>query len=1107
MTCAQCRAENREGVVFCEDCGAQLPRACPRCGAAVLPEKKFCGGCGMPQAKDDHAPRSYTPPHIAQKILTSRSALEGERKQVTVLFCDVVDSSRLAEQLDPEAMHEIMDRVLRLMAEAVHRYEGTVNQFLGDGLMALFGAPAAIEDHAVRGVESALAIQETISGFNEQLKQERNADIRLRIGLNTGLVVVGRIGDDLRMDYTAIGDTTHLAHRMQTLAAPGTILMTETTRSLVEGYVHHESLGPLAIKGRTEPVVAYRVTGRRRWRTRLEVSAERGLTELVGRHAEMQILQDCFARVKAGRGAVVGVVGEPGAGKSRLIREFRKSLEAERIAWLEGQCLPYGPATPLLPIREMLRTDLQIEEGVHPLQVHEKLRLGLQAMDAGLLPMLPFLAEVLGVPDESGALDALDPKERGQKTFEAIRALTVAASQRRPQILVFEDLHWIDRSTENYLFKFLVESLPACSILLLTSHRPGYSVRWSEKTYYTQLSLDLLNRAQARQLISTLLGTADLPDGLTEMLWEKAEGNPLFIEELVRSLRERGLLVERDGRVQWLGAAAGALPHSVQDIIRARIDRLEGPVKQTLLTAAAIGREFTLRLLGCLAEPPEVTADHLETLKRLELVHQTRFFPEIEYGFKHAIIQEVAYEGLLSQPRKELHGRIARAIEEVFAGRLEDEAWVLAYHYARSASPDLAIDYAILAGDRAARIYANAEATTHFNEAILIARSLPASAAVERREIDATLKLAATGTTRQDVERDQKNLQRALQLAKALNDEPRLARVLYWLGRTHYVLWNPNAAIDQAQESLDIAERLKDETLAAPPVNLMGRVYLLTSQFVKASQMLERSVTQMRQLGNRTEEATAAGLAGTMRGFLGDFPPAFEYVDYGITLAGEIANPFAQAAAWYYRGTVRDQRGEWALAIADYDSAVQWARTAGDPFREYIVKCWQGRAYVMAGDPLRGRQLIEESMAISQKIGTKLALSWQHTWLAGCLLALGEIDGVPALCEEAIKLADAAMDRFNNALAHRTLGEALARLDSPRSEAVERAFVTAMRIWEEIGARPEQARTEVSYARLLMLRGHADAAQARLARARGMLLDMGMEWDVRHAEQALSPRS
>ena len=555
MTCPRCHAENREGRRFCAKCAAPLAAPCPSCGFSNEPGEDFCGGCAAPLAAASRpvepplaaSPQSYTPKHLAQKILASKSALEGERKQVTVLFCDLVDSSRLAERLDPESMHEIMDGALRLMAEAVHRYEGTVNQFLGDGLMALFGAPVAMEDHAFRGVQAALAIRETLSGYSEQLKRDRGVELHLRLGLNTGPVVVGRIGDDLRMDYTAVGDTTNLASRIQSLAEPDTILVAEATHRLVEGYVRSEPLGPVAVKGRSAPVEAHRVIGRRRGRTRLEVSVERGLTRLVGRDRELGLLRDCLDRARAGRGQVVGLVGDPGVGKSRLLYEFRKSLGGERVTWLEGHCVAYGQTTPYLPILQMLRTNFEVEEGDNPLQIHEKLRQRVHRLDPALGGILPFLHELFGLPGSDEALGHLDPKDKRQKTFEAIRTLTLAGAQRRPHVLILEDLHWIDKTSVDYL-AFLIAALAGVPVLLLTTQRPGYTVRWGDKTFYTQIALDLLTERETESLVAALLGSHHLPSDLTQIVREKAEGNPLFVEEITTSLLQRGMLVGRTER-------------------------------------------------------------------------------------------------------------------------------------------------------------------------------------------------------------------------------------------------------------------------------------------------------------------------------------------------------------------------------------------------------------------------------------------------------------------------------------------------------------------------------------------------------------------------------
>ena len=732
MLCQRCQQENRAQAKFCEHCGAPLLRTCTHCGAELSATAKFCPECGRQavtgaappsQAQPLRSAESYTPKHLAQKILTSKTALEGERKQVTVLFVDMVESSRLAQRVDPEAMHEIMDRVLRLMADSVHRYEGTVNQFLGDGLMALFGAPLALEDHAVRAVQAALGILETVNGLSEELKRERGVELRLRLGLNSGPVVVGRIGDDLRMDYTAVGDTTNLAARMQTLAEPGAILVSEATHRLVEGHVRSEPLGPVQVKGRDDPVAVFRILGRRRRRSRLEVSAEAGLTELVGRAHERDLLRELLARVKGGQGQVVAILGEAGVGKSRLVHEFHKSVKDEWLTWLEGHCAPYAQGTPLLPVLEVVSANFQIEEGDNRLQIEDKLRRGVRRLDAGLDWVLPHLCELYGLPIEEEALRRLDPKEKRQRTFEAIRALTVAGSQRRPHVLVVEDLQWIDQTSEDYL-AFVIESLARVPALLITMHRPGYAVRWADKPYYTQIGLGLLEQAEVAAMVRNMLGTEDIPPDLVPRVHERAEGNPLFVEEIVAGLRERGLLARRNGGYIWTGGAVVEVPGTAQDIIRARLDRLDSPVKRTAQVAAVIGREFNLGLLKSVCELPHEVEHHLAELKRAEVIHETRFFPDHGYIFKHALVQDVIYQSLLAQRRRELHGAIAHAIEQLHAEWLEDATPLLAYHYERSERQERAVHYALAAGDRAAtHLYANAEAATYYERALAIAQA------------------------------------------------------------------------------------------------------------------------------------------------------------------------------------------------------------------------------------------------------------------------------------------------------------------------------------------------------------------------------------------------
>jgi class 3 adenylate cyclase/tetratricopeptide (TPR) repeat protein len=1131
VQCPVCGHAYAAGARFCDQCGAARLLACQACGAANIDGVRFCSNCGMafgtrggapgraavsdappaderPRTSEAVAPSSpvtsvarqaRTPAPLVENVLTARSALEGERKLVTILFADIADSSSFAQRVDPEHLHQVMGEVLQLMAEAVHRYEGTVNQYLGDGLMALFGAPIAVEDHPLRAVQAALAIQETIRGYGAQVQGEHGIELGLRIGINTGPVVVGRIGDELRMGYTAVGNTTYIASRMQTQAEPGTILMAEATHRFVEGYVLSESLGRMEIRGQREPVVVYRVTGRRRWRNRLEMSAARGLTQLAGRRRELALLHDCLQRVEAGHGQVVSVIGEPGVGKSRLVYELHASLGDDRVEWLEGHCVAYGRTVPYGPTLEVLRTEFHIEEGDNPLQIQEKLRHGVQGLDTTLEPLLPFLEALFALPGADEALRHFDRPHRRQQTLEAIRAVIAAASRRRPQVLVCENIHWIDQSSED-LLALLAGSLSGLPVLILTTHRTGYTVRWADKPHYTQMSLDGLPRPDVEEMLTALLGAPDFPPEFLEFVRDKADGNPLFIEELTQALLERRLLIRANGQLRLITEAAFEWPATIQDIVQARVDRLEEPVKDTLQVAAVIGREFELRLLARVSTGPAEVAGHLEALKRLDAIHEARFFPQLAYRFKHAVIQDVVYKSLLAPRRQALHGSVGRSIEELYAEQLEEQAVVLAHHYSRSDDQERAIKYALLAGDRAARVYANAEAASYYDQALALTRTLPVSPERQRAEIDACIKRAQVSTTREQLEQDRDNLERAQTLAETLDDEPRLARLLYWLGRLAYVRGAFQQATRFAEQSLAIAVRLGDEDLTAPPLNLMGRSYYLMGDHARAGELLARSVEQMRTLGNTTEEATAAGYTGVALAALGDFDRALSYADHGLRLAESLGNPFVQAAAYNYRAVAYGHQGAGAQAIADCEAGRRVAERAGDRFRVYLLQFYEGQAYIMVDDPGRARELLESSIALAKQLGTTTLLAWGQGLLATALLALGEEEMVPTLCEEAIRLAEDTHDRLANALAHRTLAEALVRLTPSDSDRAERALLDAIRMQQEFGCRPEVARSYLTYARLLKRWHRLDEAKKYIAEAVGMFRGMGMARDLARAE-------
>src|SRR4051794_23828129 len=620
MQCPQCGNQSREGAKFCRKCGLRFDLVCPACGAPAEPDSGFCEECGaalaptprpvakpaqVPRADRSTAPGSYTPQHLAERILTSRAALEGERKQVTVLFADLKGSMELLADRDPEEARAILDPVLERMMEAVHRYEGTVNQVMGDGIMALFGAPLAHEDHAVRACYAALRMQESVKQYAGEVRRAEGVTPQIRVGLNSGEVVVRSIGSDLRMDYTAVRQTTHLAARMGEVATPGTVLLAPDTLRLAEGYVQVRPLGPVSLKGLGEPVEVYELVGAGAARSRLQAAAARGLTRFVGREAELETLRRTLEQAGNSRGQVVALVGEPGVGKSRLVWEFSHSHRAEGWLLLAAGSVSYGKATSYLPVIDLLRDYCAVETRDDPRRVREKVAGKVLMLDEALRPDLPALLALLDVPVEDGAWQALDPPQRRRRTLAALKRLFLRESQEQPLLLVFEDLHWIDAETQA-LLDSLVDSLPTTRLLLLVNYRPEYEHAWHRKTYYQQLRLDPLPVASAEELLATLLG--DEPDiqPLKRLLIDRTEGNPFFIEESVRTLMETGALTGEPGAYHLASPVESTqMPATVQAVLAARIDRLAPEDKRLLQAAAVIGKDIPYSLLLAVADLSE----------------------------------------------------------------------------------------------------------------------------------------------------------------------------------------------------------------------------------------------------------------------------------------------------------------------------------------------------------------------------------------------------------------------------------------------------------------------------------------------------------------------
>jgi class 3 adenylate cyclase len=661
---------------FCGNCAQPLAVACRRCGFENPPGFRFCGECAAPLGATDtedasapeRTPRDYTPKHLADKILQSKSALEGERKQVTVLFADVKGSMDLQEDLDPEQWHRIMDHFFQILADGVHRFEGTVNQYTGDGIMALFGAPIAHEDHARRGCYAALRLRDEVRDYADELRVERGLNFGVRIGLNSGEVVVGKIGDDLRMDYTAQGHTVGLAQRMEQLAESGRICLSEHTARLAEGYFDLRHLGASRVKGVGEPLHVYGLEGVGPMQTRLDVSRSRGFSKFVGRGDELGQLEAALEKALAGNGQVLGIVADAGTGKSRLCFEFAELCRRRGLPVRSTSGVAHGRAIPLLPVLQFYRESFGIVDEDDDFGARQKIAGILAQLDRELLDALPILYDFLGVPDPHGAPLAYSGPELQRRLLALLKRITLARSEVQPAVILFEDLHWFDPGTETFL-ENLIDSVDGTRTLLLANYRPEYHADWLVRTYCQQIALAPLGPEAMAELLDDLLGSDPSLAGLAERIRTQTGGNPFFVEEIVQTLVESGALEGERGQRRLLRELASLeIPASVHAVLAARIDRLAESGKALLQTAAVIGSEFSATLLEHASQTlADAIADTLRPLVQAEFLHETALYPEPEYAFKHPLTQEVAYRSQLRERRAAVHRRVAEGLAELRA--------------------------------------------------------------------------------------------------------------------------------------------------------------------------------------------------------------------------------------------------------------------------------------------------------------------------------------------------------------------------------------------------------------------------------------------------------
>jgi class 3 adenylate cyclase/tetratricopeptide (TPR) repeat protein len=931
--------------------------------------------------------------------------LEGERKQVTVFFCDIANSTPLAERLGPETMHRLLNQFFELALDEVHRYEGTINQFLGDGFMALFGAPIAHEDHARRAVLAAVGLRRRLHEGPETLGRQYGADVETRMGLHTGLVIVGAIGDNLRMDYTAVGDTTNVASRLQNVATPGQIVISEATHRLVAGYCTTRPLGALSLKGKAAPSHAWEVLAVRETRTRLEVEAERGLTPFVGREREMQLLADCFAQAQAGHGQMVFIVGEAGLGKSRFLLEFRRRLGAE-ATWVEGHAMSFGQSMALYPVIDLLRRNFRIEEDDTESTMVEKIEHSVMRLGAELRPILPYVRYVLAVDPGDVAVRAMDPQLRRAEVFDALRRLVLRAAEIRPQVLVFEDLHWMDQATEAFLL-FLADSLPNSRVLCLFTYRPGYVHPFGDRTYYTRIALPALSTTDTVQMARAMLATEHLPEELAALIVQKAEGNPFFVEEVVKSLRETGAIRrEEDRYILARPLNEIMVPDTIQDVLMARIDRLEEAPRQTLQLASVIGREFTRRLLDRLADIRERTEIYLRELKAIELIYEKTLFPELAYMFKHALTQDVAYNSLLEQRRQELHRRIGQAIEDLYADRLVEHYEVLAYHFAKGEAWARALDYLCKAAEKATQAFATREAVSLYDQALEAAGQL--GDAVDARTLMAIHQAKANlYFVMSDFARSHAEAERLLALARRAGDRVNEAVALVSLGIASAWAHDFDRALEESRQAIEVAEAVDAKPVLASAYYTTGFVHMVTGRLDQAQHELGQSLSISRSAGALVDESWSISVIGLLKNWEGAYVEALPLVSEGVRIACEHNfTPQILGGLWV-KGLTLTGKGDYDEAYATFEEGLALSEKVGDEVFAHRTLNTLGWLFSELGDLSRAIDLNRQAAERARKRGDPETVANPALNLADCFLAQGDLalaqeylDGVHRLVKD-----------------------------------------------------------------------------------------------------------
>lgn len=1076
MDCLSCSTDNRDGRRFCRSCGTALPNPCGGCGFANEAGDTFCGGCGQALTTAVVAPAAVaapapTPPENVGAE-NPHSVIQGDRRQLTVVFCDLVGSTSISEQLDPEEMARLLTDYRRVCAQVVKQFGGFIANFMGDGLLIYFGYPQAQEDDPQRAIRASLSIIAAVEAMNSDVSMHAER-LAVRIGISTGLVVTGEIGTGgLHEKMAIVGDTPNIAARLQGLAEPGTVLIGNKTHRLVDGFFVCDYLGLKKLKGMTEQIGVYQVRQMTSARSRFEAKLEHGLTPLAGRSEEMNVLVNRWRQAKENDGQVVLISGEPGVGKSRVVQSLQSFVAEDSGPIMSFVCSNYRKDTPFHPITDFLERTLKAGIDSDAETVLGNLDTFLNGLDLGTDANASLIASMLSLP-VSGRYKTVTMTLEDQKKniLRTLVSIAEALSAQAPLLIIVEDLQWADRSTIEFL-ELLVAEVRTKSILLVSAFRADFTPPWTRDSNVTNLQLRHLSRNESIDLIDGVTGGRQMPKEVRDHILSKADGVPLFIEELTKLVLEMDLLVARGDKYELTRPfSATAIPDSLQDSLMARLDHL-GSAKEAVQVASVLGRTFGHALLSAVSQDSEKTLDKaLLRLVSSELLYRRGMAPEVIFEFKHALIKDAAYQGLLHSKRLQLHLEIAETVEQQFPQMAARNPELLSYHYREAGEVEKAIPFSFKAGDEAAGRYAATEASAHYQSALDMAKNITDADQSARSQIKAILKLANVAFNREQLERNLGNLDQAVILAEQISHPFRLCQIRYWIGRTYYVMGRFTLAAEFARSALDIAENIgEDDSIITGPVNLLARVHCLMGEPVQAINYATRSVKQMHDTGDSMEEAAVSGVLSFAHAQHGQFDEALAAADHGVALAQEVGHLPTIAACLMFRGVVNGWFGNLAAAEPDFEKALFVCQKSGDVFRKYLTLGWRGEARLIAGEVDAARNSLEESLALGKTLGTFFHRGAFEAFLAKAMLLQGDVNAAQTMSETAVDTATQSSETWPLSIAMRTVAEVQLACPKPNFGVAVQSILAAIEIQQE-----RQCGCDLAWSH--MVQGHVLAAQ------------------------------